>query len=193
MNRKLAAYMAIGLTTSAGQADANLSVTFFGPGAQNPSSNPPTPDGISMGFAYGSYLFVDNTLSDDSLFAHWSGGYFTQGTDFTPLSGEDPGYYFGQGTFYEGAIAGDQNYANISFNTTLFETNNGITFEAVGQFYFDGAGGGYLVALAVNADNTDLSISAGKAAIDAIPEPTTTGLLALGAAGLAILRRRRLA
>lgn len=192
---RLTAYLTAGVAAAAaGQADAATIVTLYGPGAQNPSSpgfDPPVPAGIDFGVDFGGDFFIDRTFSADSYFAYDgpSNAYFTRGTDLANITaGLNRGYYaYDNGTiyFYYGAIAGAENYANISFN------GDDDTYEAVGQFFFDGAGGGYLIALAVNDDDTALSISDGKAAIDAIPEPTSLGLLAMGAAGLAMLRRKK--
>lgn len=114
---------------------------------------------------------------------------FSRGADLTATgSSSFQAKYFQDGSFRLGAQSGSGNYANLQLNGQP-------GYEAVGQFYFDGAGGGYLVALASNDDGSALSISAGKAAIDAagvsaVPEPTShLSLLALGASGL-LLRRR---
>lgn len=192
--KQLTPYLAAGAAAvTAGQADAATVVTFYGDGARSPSTTPATPAGIDFGFyARGTddYALIDDTFSKDSYFASATGvGYFTRGTDLGPgpLRGFAFGIYADNGLLIEGAIAGDENYANISFD------GNDDVFEAVGQFFIDGTanGGGYLIAIAENDDGSALSISAGKAAIDGIPEPSTVGLLALGAAGLAMMRRRK--
>jgi hypothetical protein len=61
--------------------------------------------------------------------------------------------------------------------------------ESVVAFIFDGVGGGYIVAVATNDDNTALLISDGVAA--GVPEPSGLTLLALGSLGLAARRQRR--
>jgi PEP-CTERM motif len=107
------------------------------------------------------------------------------------------GFYASGGSLILGAVAG-VNYVNVTFDGF-----DGVA-EAVAQFYLDGAGGGYLMAIATtnaipNPQNLSavggsaLSISAGKAMIDAaaIPEPSSLMLLALGATGLAARRQRR--
>ncbi len=188
MKKHLTPYLVAGATAAAaGQANAATVVTFYGPGAQSPSTDPATPVGIDFGLYFPNFYALDSSGGAASSFGYQNGGggYFTAGTDLTPTQGNGIGLYVTSGSFDFGAAAGNQNYANISFD------GDDDIYEAVGQFFFDGAGGGYLVALAINDDDTALSISAGKAAIDAIPEPTTAGLLALGAAGLAMLRRKK--
>ena len=202
---KLTAYLTTGIAAAAtGQADAATLVTLYGPGAQNSSSDPATPAGISIGLladgvnnSYAPTYAVSDIApvgpgtefrqAGPLYFGYGDSGYFTTGGDNLNIldAYSAAGYYEpDDNSFVWGAVAG-MNYANISFD------GDDDIYEAVGQFFFDGQGGGYLVALAVDSEGDALSISAGKAAIDAIPEPTTTGLLALGAAGLALLRRRK--
>ncbi len=187
--RHLTSYLTAALAATAlGQADAATIVTLYGPGARTVGTDPATPVGINMftgtindgttGTSYFKYLQAPSDPSESII--------FTRGTDFVPDYWTRLGLYY-NGLFQNGAEPGDQNYVNISFNG-----NDGV-YEAVGQFFFDTTSTGYLVAIAQNDDNSALSIPDGKAAIDAIPEPSTVGLLALGAAGLAMLRRRKTA
>jgi hypothetical protein len=175
-------------------SDAATIVTFYGPGAQSPSTNPATPAGISIGSKSGyNYLDGPSANNKDTFFAfsQGKGAYrlFTAGSDLNVNAFSAYGIYGTlKGALLYGAQSGSANYANISFN------GNDSVYEAVGQFYLDGAGGGYLVALARNNDNSALSISAGKTAIDpAVPEPSAIALLALGAGGMAMRRRRKAA
>lgn len=118
-----------------------------------------------------------------------TGAYFTNGSDLGVVANFGYGQYTTAGVVpFGGAVLGsNQNYANISFNGP-----DGV-YEGVAQFYLNGNGGGYLVATARNGTNTPLSISAGKAAIMAVPEPSGLALLALGAGGLLIRRKRMVA
>ncbi len=172
---------------------AESAVTFYGIDSANDTN--PDPPGIDIGFS-GAFLTYDADLtnsSTDSRFAFNSGiGIFSDGTVNTggPADNVRGTYANSGGFFLNGAQSGDQNYANVTF-----DGNDGV-FEAVAQFHFDGAGGGYLIAVATNDAPNEadaLSIIDGKALIDAaaIPEPSSLGLLALGATGLMVRRRRR--
>jgi hypothetical protein len=183
---RLTTYLTVGLGAGclAGHADAATVVTFYGPGAQNSFTTPATP----AGFDIGSFLTEGNryVVNSATAFAAYSnsGGYFSNGSDLV-MDSYGYGQYFKSDAAINGAVLGSsQNYANISFDSGTGP------YEAVGQFYLDGAGGGYLIALARNDDNSALSISAGKAAIDAVPEPSALALLALGAGGLLARRKR---
>ena len=174
----LALYLTAGLGAGciAGQADAATVVTLFGPGAQDPSSTPPTPAGFTVGSAfYPGYYHAVDSAEIVAAFGDLGSidGYFTAGPDFESISN------WGYASY---------SYGGSAINGATFGSDG--SYEGVAQFYFDGAGGGYLVALARNDDNSPLSISAGKTAIDTVPEPSAMALLALGAGGL-IARRRR--
>lgn len=194
--KKLSSYLSAGIAATATfqSSDAATVVTLYGPGARNPSTSPATPVGISMDENNG-YLFLDvfGSKGSNSFFARsTTADYFTTGSDLTIKTAGNYGRYFDAyntvKTFLGGAQSGSANYVNISFNG-----NDGV-YEAVGQFNLDGLGTGYLVALAINdSPASALSISAGKAAIDAVPEPSAIALLALGAGGMAMRRRRKVA
>jgi hypothetical protein len=191
--KKLSSYLSAGLAATAAfqSSEAATIVTLYGPGARSPLTTPSTPTGIDFTKSVGNTLIDVPGASNNSYFAYGKrvgggNGFFSSGSDlsiFTFL--KDATYVrYGSVTFVYGAQSGSANYVNISFN------GNDTVYEAVGQFNFDGMGGGYLVAIAKNDDNTALSISQGKAAIDAVPEPSAIALLSLGA-GAAMMRRRR--
>ena len=188
---RLATYLTAGLGVGciAGEADAAITVTLYGTGAQNHTTTPATPFGIDVGLGFDlvSRYVTDSTNAMVAFGTDMI--YFTGGTDLIGLEGANWGYgeYFSSGVVNGATLNSSNNFANITFNGA-----DGV-YEAVGQFYLDGAGGGYLIAMAINDDGSALTISQGKAAIDAIPEPSGLALLALGAGGLLARRRRNAA
>ena len=170
---------------AATEARADIVVTRY-------SSPDDYPTGISI-----SSGFVDENFSTSTTFAYTKDnnnkpvGYFSRGGDYVFSFAGSAGYYVtglgGAPLLLAGAEGSSANYVSIDFG------GDGV-YEAVGQFDFATAGSGALVALALDNNGATLSISAGKAAIDAaaVPEPSglLLGLLALGAAGC---RRRRVA
>lgn len=206
--KRLGSYLtaAVGVGTLAGTADAAITVTFY-PHVPDDVS---VPVGLNVGGWYAQPAFYGFANSKDAVanFGTWGTEAgpgtplrkaFTPGTDiaiigFTFYAAYQDNLSRPAGTFVGGAQLGDQNYASIKFNPMdggVLNSNG--QYDSVGQFHFDGAGGGYLVALARNDDNSALSISAGKAAIDAIssvPEPASVlGTMGLLASGLMIRRR----
>ena len=194
--KRLSSYLSAGIAATATfqSSEAATSGTLYGPGARSPLTTPSTPTGIGFTKSVGNTFIDVPGASNKSYFAYGTrvgggNGFFSSGSNlsiFTSL--KDAAYVrYGSVTFVYGAQSGPANYVNISFN------GSDSVYEAVGQFNFDGMGGGYLMAIAKNDDNTALSISAGKAAIDAVPEPSAIALLALGAGGMAMRRRRKVA
>lgn len=190
---RLGKYVTLGLGAGTVGANAATVVTFYGPGAQYPGSTPATPAGIRIGQAEGSYWMADTGYGNSSVFARDAGAVsWTGGSNLAATSGNNYGDFrrwdmFAGNIATNGAVLNsDQNFTNISFNGP-----DGV-YEAVGQFYLSSGTDSYLVAIAMNSDNTALPIADGKAAMSAIPETSSIGLLALGAVGV-LARRRRVA
>jgi len=196
---KLISYLTVTAGVGSAISSANGAVTFYGVNSANDINADPV--GINIG-TYGATMAVDNTVSPASVISAAAAtySYFSPGSDVPGFSSGFIGTYFSGSGFSLGGAAGDQNYAHISFDGA-----DGI-YEAVAQFFFDGAGGGYLIAIATtnpvpnpqdlsSVGGPGISASVGKAMIDGatppIPEPSGLSLLALGSLGLAARRQRR--
>ena len=184
-SRRLAAYLSASVCVAGTQARADIVVTLM----THPDDYP-----VGITFVGGFVNGAPNTLADAG-FAWYSatpsGGYFTGGWDLpVSVSGPDASgqYRDGSGNLKYGATADALNYASIYFGVNAGDKQG----FAVGQFDFTTSSGS-LVAIAQRDDRTAISISAGKAEIDAaaVPEPSGAllALLALGATACA--RRRR--
>jgi hypothetical protein len=189
---KLGSYLAVtaGAGCVASVANGAVMVTHF---------VPETKTSIGTGnheFTLGATPGKGYHLGASSLYAKMSSGNtgdsFSQGIDFG-TSGKAgkvfpnfiPEYYYGEELPLNGAVVDGAtlNFAELD----LFGDDD--VRESVVAFIFDGVGGGYIVAVATNDDNTALLISDGVAA--GVPEPSGLTLLALGSLGLAARRQRR--
>ena len=177
--------LTLGAGAAATSAKGATVVDFYGATAT-------LPVGLSItGAGYSNKGYIRSGTSNIRFAVGSSGDRLTDGSDLD-INSAGIAITFFDDVFQEGASLGDQNYVNVTFDA------NDSVYEAVAQFHLEGpvaSTSNYLIAIARNDDGSALSISDGKAAIDAasvsaVPEPASNlSLLALGAGGL-LLRRR---
>ena len=178
-SRRLASYVSAGVCLAATEARADIVVTRYSSPDDYPSEISISGGLLDSSFSSSNFGFnnVDSVVT-----------MFTRGSDLSVNLGDPGGFYYSPNSYFVfGAEGSSANYVSIDFGA------DGM-YEAVGQFDFATPGSGTLVALALDTTGATLSISAGKAAIDAaaVPEPSgmLLGLLALGSSTCARRRAR---
>ena len=149
-NNNLSSYLTIAVGLGCISSTNAASVIFYGINSPNDISANPTD--IDINYDIVGYNFVIAKGATAVIAQGQSDSYFTNGTDLDNIAGPGSygGYYLYNGSLDFGATQGPNNYANLSF-----DGDDGV-YEAVGQFSFDGNGGGFLIAIAF-ADGTTLA------------------------------------